>query len=282
MLLGLTTCNPARNHPFGQEIPDIAPSSAGPVPIPGPEDESIYIPPSSTKNLPYPPPPPPQPPAGVARGSGRDVIMPAPPQGQSPTANGGKPSIVTPPKPEPIAPPVAATDGIIPRSAWTRQPPILSRVEAMNGVNLITFHHSGDKDPFYGQSIAETIEHLEITRSYHITPRIKGGAGMCDIGYHFAIDREGRVWQLRPTRYQGEHVRDNNPHNVGVVLLGNFDIQKPTSQQLERALKFGRQLRHQYDLPIRRVYTHRELKATICPGRYAQPFFDRIRKEKLI
>jgi hypothetical protein len=51
---------------------------------------------------------------------------------------------------------------------------------------------------------------------------------------------------------------------------------------LERALKFGRQLRRQYDLPIRRVYTHRELKATICPGRYAQPFFDRIRKEKLI
>lgn len=271
VLLGLTTCNPARNPPFGQELPDIAPAAAGPVP--GPEDESIYAPPPTAKNLPHPPAPPASSPAGTQQTRGKDVIMPA----ETP-----KTAPIKPARPEPTSPAIAAADGIIPRSAWTRQPPILSRVEPMNGVNLITFHHSGDREPFYGESLAETIEHLELTRAYHTTPRAKGGAGMCDIGYHFAIDRQGRIWQLRPTRYQGEHVRDNNPHNIGVVLMGNFELQRPTQAQLDRALKFGRQLRQQYDLPIKRIFTHRELKATICPGKYAQPYFDRIRKQKLI
>ncbi len=280
MLLSLTTCNPTQ-HPERSEVPPLSPKGGLGTFAP-PDDEMIYAPPTFQQPPKIILPPPPKVSGGTP--GGKDVIMPAPDQ------RGGNKTAAQPPatppaaggKLTPTSPAVAAADGVIPRGAWTRATPIMGRVEPMGGVMMITFHHSGDREPFLSTSLADTIEHLEITRSYHITPRAKGGAGMCDIGYHYAIDRAGRVWQLRSTRYQGEHVRDHNPHNLGVVLLGNFELQKPTDAQLDRAIKFGRQLRAQYNLPIKKVFTHRELHPTICPGKYAQPFFLRIRQQKLI
>ena len=101
-----------------------------------------------------------------------------------------------PPSPtRPLAPPPTRTApsnfGIIPRSAWTREGPNLATIDPMNGVKLITFHHSGDPKAFTTTDYAETAQHLEYVREYHRS------RGFQDIGYHFAIDRAGRVWQFR-------------------------------------------------------------------------------------
>ena len=56
--------------------------------------------------------------------------------------------------------------------------------------------------------------------------------GWADIGYHFAVDRAGRVWSCRPLVWQGAHVKDRNEGNIGVLVLGNFEIERPTSAQL--------------------------------------------------
>ena len=185
-----------------------------------------------------------------------------------------------PPKIPGTHPPVATVRpdsfGIIPRSAWAHAGPDLSRVDPMNGVRLITFHHSGDPKPFWDNGFAETAQHLEYVREYHRSRRFQ------DIGYHFAIDRTGRVWQLRSLRYQGQHVRYNNEHNIGVVCLGNFDMQPMTSQQKERVKIFGALLRKQYNLPIKRVYTHQEIVSTDCPGHGMQPYMVSVRRQGLI
>jgi hypothetical protein len=166
--------------------------------------------------------------------------------------------------------------GIIPRSAWARSGPDLSRVDPMDGVRLITFHHSGDPKPFTTNDYAETAQHLEYVREYHRSRNFQ------DIGYHFAIDRVGRVWQLRSLKYQGQHVRYNNEHNIGVVVLGNFDMQAMTSAQKEKVRIFGLLLRKQYGLPISRVYTHQEIVKTECPGNAMQPFMVSTRRQGLI
>jgi hypothetical protein len=166
--------------------------------------------------------------------------------------------------------------GIIPRSAWTREGPNMATIDPMNGVKLITFHHSGDPKPFTSSDYAETAQHLEYVREYHRSRNFQ------DIGYHFAIDRAGRVWQLRSLAYQGQHVRYNNEHNIGIVVLGNFDLQAMTAAQKQRVQNFSPLVRKQYDLPISRVKTHQELVSTECPGSDMQPFVVQLRKQGLV
>jgi N-acetylmuramoyl-L-alanine amidase len=179
-----------------------------------------------------------------------------------------------PPPPVKIEP--RNTYGILPRSMWAREGPDLSRIDPMNGVSLITFHHSGDPIPFWATDFGETAQHLESVRAYHRSRNFQ------DIGYHFAIDRVGRVWQLRSMKYQGQHVRYNNEHNLGVVVLGNFDLQPMTQAQKDKIRIFGLLLRKEYGLPISKVYTHREIVSTECPGRNMQPYMVAIRKQRLI
>jgi hypothetical protein len=189
---------------------------------------------------------------------------------------------MAPPVPtHPLPPPIVKaaptnTYGIIPRSLWARGGPDLSRVDPMGGVKLITFHHSGDPKPFWDNGFGETAQHLEYVREYHRSRNFQ------DIGYHFAIDRVGRVWQLRSLKYQGQHVRYNNEHNIGVVVLGNFDMQPMTQAQKDKVRIFGALLRKQYALPISKVYTHQEIVSTECPGHGMQPYMVAIRRQRLI
>ena len=189
--------------------------------------------------------------------------------------------------------------GIIPRSAWTSAGPALPTIMPMDGVHLITFHHSGDPQPFLEDSVEGTARYLEAIRRWQVKQ------GFQDIAYHFANDRMGRIWQLRELKYRGEHVRDGfawprwldtyvqkensptkpingrfiwNAHNIGIVTLGNFMIQEPTEYQKRRIVQFGRLVRTLYQVPIYHCYTHQELVATLCPGAKYQPYMEYIRR----
>jgi hypothetical protein len=206
-------------------------------------------------------------------------------------------SAYRPPVRQPLRP-VGAL-GIIPRVGWTTIGPNMRTIQPMNGVRLITFHHTGDPTPFYDDSYAGTARYWEAIRQW------QRSQGFEDIGYHFGIDRVGRVWQLRKLEYRGEHVRDGfapphwldryvqwknaptrpihgrwiwNAHNIGVVSVGNFMIQTPTPAQLHRIVHFGRVLRNLYQIPIYHCYTHQELVSTLCPGAHLQPYMEYIRR----
>lgn len=90
--------------------------------------------------------------------------------------------------------------------------------------------------------------------------------GWGDIGYHYAIDRAGRVWQCRPIEWQGAHVGGYNEGNVGILNLGNFDLQTPSEAQVSSLASFIRQLQQEYRVPAANVKTHQEWSATRCPG----------------
>jgi len=179
--------------------------------------------------------------------------------------------------PAAVVVPQASTYGIIPRSAWARAGPAANKLEPMNGVSRITFHHSGDPHPFSTTDYAQTAQHLEDIREDHHNNR-----RWADIGYHFAIDRAGRVWQLRSLAYQGSHVESHNEHNVGIVVLGNFDLQSMSAAQKEKVQTFGRLVRRQYALSIAQIKTHQEIRKTECPGDEMQPFMVAVRNKGMI
>ncbi len=153
--------------------------------------------------------------------------------------------------------------GVIARAAWTRQGPAIHLAEPMHGIHSITVHHDG-MSPFQTTNQSEAMERLELIRQAH------RGLGWADIGYHYAIDPAGRVYACRPLELQGAHVRDHNHHNMGVVMLGNYERQTPTPESVRALHGFIVSRMHAFGVRAGRVYTHQELRPSACPGRSLQ------------
>jgi hypothetical protein len=193
--------------------------------------------------------------------------------------------IVAPP---PTPPQPTDYGSIMPRSAWTTSPLQLRNAVLMNGVTKITIHHSGDGKAFLPRNAADVARHLQLVQQAHLQ------RGMIDIGYHFAVDPQGRVWQLRWLQYEGQHVRPssdgtkNNPHNVGIVVLGDFNLQTVTAPQRDHLFELVRLLRTKYGsspsrpLPLSAVYMHGEIVDTDCPGRNLKPLILDARRRNLL
>ena len=166
---------------------------------------------------------------------------------------------------EPSAPRPAAggTGGYLPRRRWTSDGPKNWLADPMGRVTRITLHHDG-MSPFFGRTASDAADRLELIRRSHL------GRGWADIGYHFAIDPQGNVWEGRPLNLQGAHVKDQNEQNIGVVVLGNFQEQSPTPAAVATVDRFVAQLMRTYRVPLRSVYTHQELGPTVCPGYHLQ------------
>jgi len=181
-------------------------------------------------------------------------------------------------RPAPAPPPRAAVrptapppSGLVSRSQWTRTGVARPRdINPMNGVSRITIHHSGINSSDL-RSSTSVMRELEGIRSGHV------GRGWADIGYHYIIDPFGRVYEGRGTQYQGAHVDKNNEHNLGIMLLGNFDQQSPSPQSLAALDSFVRSQMGRYNVPTSRIFTHRELKPTACPGSSLQRYMIRAR-----
>ena len=164
-----------------------------------------------------------------------------------------------------IAPTTA--QGVIRRSNWTRagvaRP---NEIFQLRTVTRITIHHEG-VTPFTTTSEDATRQRLEIIRRGHVTVR-----GWADIGYHYLIDPAGRIWEGRSVQYQGAHVKDQNEGNLGVMVIGNFEKQTPNAAQTSTLTRFVASQMRQYRVPVSRVFTHRELAPTECPGRSLQQY----------
>jgi len=167
--------------------------------------------------------------------------------------------------PAPVAPPPAPTPSgfayVINRDKWAKGAPGPSDLNKMLPISSITVHHDG-MEPFYSTDQNSAAWRLEKIRTAH---RANGWA---DIGYHFAIDRDGRVWQGRPLQWQGAHVKNRNEGNIGVLMMGNFDRQSPSTPQTKALAMHINKLMNLYKVPTKRVYTHQEWPgaATACPG----------------
>jgi hypothetical protein len=175
-----------------------------------------------------------------------------------------KPVRVTTPVPANSSP-IGTPPGVISRSRWTRSGVIAALANPMNGISRITVHHtavmSGDI-----RSEADAVRMLNSVRNSHLK------RGWADIGYHYAIDPQGRIWEGRPLTWQGAHVEATNEHNLGIVMMGNFDRQTPTPAALASLDSFLVDSARRFRVPVSRIYTHRELKPTECPGTSLQRF----------
>ena len=157
---------------------------------------------------------------------------------------------------------------ILRRSEWGSRAAMPRKMYRMGKPERITVHHSA---MHLGNSSSEAIRQIRSIQRSHIR-----GKGWGDIGYHFLLDRSGRIIEGRDLRYQGAHAGDrvSNRRNIGICLLGNFhaptgNAQYPSKAQIQSLDRLIHALTNKYSISVNRVYTHKEIHpdhATECPG----------------
>ncbi|MBN8526893.1 MAG: N-acetylmuramoyl-L-alanine amidase [Planctomycetes bacterium] len=166
-----------------------------------------------------------------------------------------------PPKaaPKPAQPSTADGDHyeIVPRSAWTKEPVGANHV-LMGKVERITVHHTDEHGGMDGKSDLEVVRMIE---RYHRGPEKRWAA----IGYHFLVGKDGKIYEGRPVKYQGAHCGDN-ANNLGISVIGDCHHNLPNPRQMRALKAFLDDQRERFNVPLSRVYGHRDIKPTICPG----------------
>jgi hypothetical protein len=164
---------------------------------------------------------------------------------------------------------------IIPRSTW-RAAPTKANVTPMTTIRRITVHHTGMTwtSMDYNTTAAQILDY----QGYHQDTR-----GWADLGYHFLVDRAGRIWEGRSLRYQGAHAGNSqlNRGNIGIALIGNYDEQTLYNLQKDALAGLLTILCREYGLSTRQITTHLELKNTACPGKHLQRFVEQFRTQAL-
>ncbi len=188
-----------------------------------------------------------------------------------------------------------AEPSIIPRSSWGARSPRVAPTIA-SSLELGVVHHTAGTNN-YGPGDVPAL--LRGVQAYHMDAN-----GWNDIGYNFAVDRFGRVWEARAGGVEnavvGGHARGFNTRSTGVTVLGNHDTARPSAATVEAvayllAWKFAI---HDVDVrtsvafragegspkyppgsvvTLNRIVGHRDVGLTACPGQYLYPHLDSIR-----
>lgn len=98
---------------------------------------------------------------------------------------------------------------------------------------------------------------------YHTLTRDRG-----DVGYNFIIDNFGNIYEWRAWGEWviGAHAKYNNTDSIGIALLGNFEVGKPTDVQLAALTKLITALSIKYKIhPDNQIYAHIEDDAWAFP-----------------
>ena len=143
----------------------------------------------------------------------------------------------------------------------------------MPRISCLTVHHTGADTRALGASDLQTVQRIE---NYH-----RVSLGWACIGYHFLIADDGTIYEGRPLSIQGAHVRDANAGNIGVAIIGDCHCQSPSPAQLATLDYVLHAAVQRYRLRPDRIYGHRDLAATTCPGDHLYAWLHTWRNDQL-
>lgn len=149
------------------------------------------------------------------------------------------------------------TPGVLSRAEWGARAATCS--SSLGTVTRMAIHHT--ESPTIDK--LSTQARLRQIQSYHMDVK-----GWCDIGYHYLVSRDGRVWQGRPVAKLGTHAGGANTGNVGVAVIGSHDTTPVTDVQVTAIADLIAAVARATGIKITRttIKGHREYKDTSCPG----------------
>lgn len=161
-----------------------------------------------------------------------------------------------------------AAAGVLSRQQWGARARTCGTQESSK--SRMAIHHTAGNT-----GVADYAGALRGTQAYHMDTR-----GWCDIGYHFVVTSDGRVWEGREASIRGGHVANDNTGNIGIVFMGCFSgggcvyssgtvpETSVTSAMISSAGGLVRTLADWYGIAVNRdrIRAHRGYASTDCPG----------------
>jgi len=90
--------------------------------------------------------------------------------------------------------------------------------------------------------------------------------------YTFAVTPAALIFEGHPIDEVGAHTQGHNTAGAGIVLVGNYETDKPTDAQMHAvAWLLQEGVRRGWWRTAALDGGHRDTKATACPGKYAYP-----------
>jgi hypothetical protein len=170
------------------------------------------------------------------------------------------------------------------RAAWGARPP-RSTPSIASALHLAVVHHSAGTNAYTAADVPALLRSIQ---AYHMDAN-----GWDDIGYNFAVDRFGRIWEARAGGIDraviGAHAAGFNTGSTGVSVLGNFDTAAvtPAAVSAVNAVLTWKFVVHGVDprtsvayrvgsgsprfppgsvITTNRIVAHRDVGNTACPG----------------
>ena len=129
----------------------------------------------------------------------------------------------------------------------------------LNNPEYIIIHHSAT-----AQGDAETFRRAHMAKGWR------------DVGYHYIIGNgtqsgDGQIEKGRAENESGAHCKADgmNRKSIGICLVGDLNVQRPTTAQMESLKQLCRDIMSRYRMPAGNILGHGEVKgsATACPGK---------------
>ena len=173
---------------------------------------------------------------------------------------------------------------VISRAEWGARDQVCTPDVASRLVGAVVHHTAGSNN--YA-TVAEAMQQIRNDQRYHIESR-----GWCDLGYNFVVDKWGNIYEGRARSLTqpvvGVHAGGFNTGTVGVSMLGTYGVapsaatQQAVAQIIGWRLGFygvnptGSMVYHtgsgenskfqDQDVSLPRVFGHRDVAYTACPG----------------
>jgi hypothetical protein len=160
-----------------------------------------------------------------------------------------------------ITPRLTLPTWVIPREQWAaRATPTCGNAHTPR---YLTIHHTAtpNNDSLTGP------ERMRQMQAYQMDT-----VGFCDIGYHFIVGIDGKVYEgRRNPGFTGAHVLSYNTDNVGISVIGTFVDFSPRQAQLDALTNISRVVVDRYGIPKSRnnILGHNEWPthtSNACPG----------------
>jgi len=109
------------------------------------------------------------------------------------------------------------------------------------------------------------LHHVAGTMTVQSIHSMHTGYGWGGIGYHFLVDKDGKVYRGRPIARIGAHASSDNIDSVGICFNGNFETETMSTAQINAGKAIVAYVKNYYG--ITRVQKHSDVSATACPGK---------------
>jgi len=175
------------------------------------------------------------------------------------------PTSQTPEEPSTTTVPVRVIE-VIERAGWGAAPADAGMAE--HAIGRLTIHHTGVA--LEENRLAPG--RLRAHQAFHQNDR-----GWPDLAYHFAIDRNGNIYEGRSPAFRGDTATNYNPTgHFLVVVEGNFDVEPTTETQLGSLRHLLAWAAGHYAVGVDSIKSHRDYAPgeTSCPGDNLYPLVE--------